>query len=268
MFYENLKKPYRDEPILYYCGIDENLKPGARSTPVIRDVYVIECCIRGAGTIIINGNEFPFEKNSCYILMPGDTVIQTSDVIESRKCIWCAIDGFLLKNVFEQTGISSQNPFAPSVAFEEILEELKKILSMRDDTDPGADFRRAGCIYNILGALLKQTNISNKNSWIQKAIGIMEARYHEDISIESIARETGLDRTYFSTLFKEKTGFSPHAYLTQLRIKKASTLLKINNSTISEIALSVGLDPQNFSRFFKKATSKTPKQYIKENALK
>jgi AraC-like DNA-binding protein len=268
MFYENLKKSYRDEPILYYCGIDENLKPGARSVPIIRDVYVIECCICGAGTIIINGNEFPFEKNSCYILMPGDTVIQTSDVIESRKCIWCAIDGFLLKNVFEQAGISSQNPFAPSEAFEEILEELKRILSMRDDTDPGVDFRRAGCIYNILGALLRSTKASNKNSVIQKAIGIMETRYHESISIEEIAKISGFDRAYFSTLFKEKTGLSPHAYLTQLRIKKASTLLILNNSTISEIALSVGLDPQNFSRFFKKETGKTPKQYIKENTLK
>lgn len=268
MLYENLKKDYRHEPILYYCGIDKNIKPGARYGPVIRDVYVIECCIWGAGTVIINGKEFPFKENSCFILMPGDTVIYTSDTVEPRRCIWCAIDGFLLKNVFQQIGISSETPFAPPKAFNEIVSQIKKIYEMHNDTDPGADFRRAGCIYNILGVLLKETNISNKNSWIQKAIGIMEARYHEDISIEDIARETGLDRTYFSTLFKEKTGFSPHTYLTQLRIKKASTLLVINNSTVSQIAVSVGLDPQNFSRSFKKATGKTPKQYIKENALK
>lgn len=269
MLYENLRKCYRDEPILYYCGIDENLKPGARYGPVIRDVYIIECCIWGAGTVIINGREFPFKANTCFVLMPGDTVIHTTDTVESRKCIWCAIDGFSLKNVFQQAGISSETPFAPSESFNEILLQIKKITEMRNDADPGTDFRRAGCIYNILGALLKETNVSNKNSWIQKAIGIMETRYHEDISIEDIARETGLDRTYFSTLFRKKTGFSPHSYLTQLRIKKASTLLTINNSTVSEIAVSVGLDPQNFSRFFKKATGKTPKQYIKEqNALK
>lgn len=265
MLYENLKKSYRDEPILYYCGVDQNLKPGARYGPVIRDIYIIECCIRGAGTVIINGNEFTFKENSCFILMPGDTVIHTADTIESRKSIWCAIDGFSLKNIFQQAGISSETPFAPPEAFNEILAEIKKIVAMRSDTDPGADLRRAGCIYNILGALLKETKISNKNSWIQKAIGIMETRYHEDITIEDIARETGLDRTYFSTLFKEKTGFTPHNYLTQLRIKKASTLLLTNNATVAEIALSVGLDPQNFSRFFKKETGKTPKQYIKEN---
>ncbi len=267
MFYENVKKGYRDEPILYYCGIDQNLKPGARSAPVIRDVYVIECCIRGAGTIIINGNEFPFEKNSCYILMPGDTVIQTSDVIESRKCIWCAIDGFILKDVFNQVGISSETPFAPIDAFNDIVSEIKKIYDMRLNSDPGADLRRAGSIYNILGALLKTAKASNKNSAVQKAIGIMETRYHENLSIEEIANISGFDRAYFSTLFKEKTGMSPHKYLTQLRVKKASTLLKLNSATVSEIAISVGLDPQNFSRFFKKETGKTPKQYIKENTL-
>ena len=268
MLYENFKKGYRDEPILYYCGIDEHLKPGARYGPVIRDVFIIECCTWGAGTVIINGKEFAFKENTCFILMPGDTVIHTTDTVEPRKGLWCAIDGFSLKNVFQQAGITSETPFAPPEAFNEIVTEIKKITDMRNDTDPGADFRRAGCIYNILGALLKQTNLSNKNSWIQKAIGIMETRYHEDITIEDIARDTGLDRTYFSTLFKEKTGFTPHAYLTQLRIKKASTLLLISNSTVAEIASSVGLDPQNFSRFFKKETGKTPKQYIKGNASK
>ena len=49
--------------------------------------------------------------------------------------------------------------------FDEILAEIKKIVAMRSATDPGADFRRAGCIYNILGALLKETKLSNKK-WI------------------------------------------------------------------------------------------------------
>ena len=266
MLYENFKKGYREEPILYYCGIDKNLKPGARYGPVIRDIYIVECCTYGAGTIIINGKEFPFTKNSCFILFPGDTVIHTTDTVDPRQGVWCAIDGFSLKSIFTQAGISSETPFAPPEAVSEITSEMNKIYSMRNDSDPGADLRRAGCIYNILGALLKPTKASNKNSIVQKAIGIMETRYHESISIEEIASLTGFDRAYFSTLFKEKTGLSPHAYLTQLRIKKASTLLKLNNATISEIALSVGLDPQNFARFFKKETGKTPKQYATENA--
>ncbi len=265
MLYENVRKGYREEPILYYCGKDKNLKPGARYGPVIRDVYIVECCTKGAGTVIINGKEFPFTKDSCFILFPGDTVIHTTDTVEPRQGVWCAIDGFSLKSIFTQAGISSETPFAPSEAVGEIAEEMNKIYSMRNDSDPGADLRRAGCIYNILGALLRSTRTSNKSSAVQKAIGIMETRYHESLSIEDIASLTGFERSYFSTLFKEKTGMSPHAYLTQLRIKKASTLLKLKGATVCEIATSVGLDPQNFARFFKKETGKTPKQYAMEN---
>ena len=42
MFYENVKKGYRDEPILYYCGIDENLKP-------VKKGDIGEICVRGTG---------------------------------------------------------------------------------------------------------------------------------------------------------------------------------------------------------------------------
>jgi AraC-like DNA-binding protein len=105
--------------------------------------------------------------------------------------------------------------------------------------------------------------VSDKNIWVKKAIGIMETNYHEDIKIEDIAFETGLDRSYFSTLFKAQTGKSPHAYLTSLRIKKACTLIEQQGFSISQAATSVGLDARNFSRLFKKETGKTPRAFLK-----
>lgn len=91
----------------------------------------------------------------------------------------------------------------------------------------------------------------------------METNYHTDITVESIAHETGLERCYFSTLFKAQTGKSPHEYLTSLRISKACTLMKQGSMSISSIARSVGLDCRNFSRLFKKETGFTPLEYAK-----
>ena len=187
-----------------------------------------------------------------------------TDTLDPRKGMWCAIDGFSLKSILQQAGITAKTPFIPPEAFEATLNELNILYSMRDCNDTGADLRRAGSVYNILGALLKSSGTSSKNAWIQKAIGIMEARYNEEISIEDIAKETGLERTYFSTLFKSTTGLSHNAFLTQLRIRKASALLKESSATVTEISTSVGLDPQNFSRFFKRATGMTPKEYAKK----
>ena len=265
MLYEHFIKEHREEPTVCYSGRDENLKPGVRFGPVIRDIYIVECCTGGFGSVIINGNEFPLKKGDCYFLFPGDTVTHTASETYPREGVWCAMDGLGIGTVLRKAGITSTCPFAPKEAFDEITNAVNRIVDMRDENDAGADLRRTSLIYSVLGALMKHTCVlSDKNIWVKRAVGIMETNYHENITVEDIARQTGLDRSYFSTLFKEQTGKTPHAYLTSLRIKKACTLMLQENLPISEAALSVGLDPRNFARLFKKETGKTPKKYLTE----
>lgn len=264
MLYEHFVKEHREEPSICHCGRDENLKPGVRFGPVIRDIYIVECCTDGFGSVIINGTEFPLQKGDCYFLFPGDTVTHTAAEVNPREGVWCAMDGLGIGAVLRKAGITSTSPFAPKEAFREITEAVSRVVDMREENDAGADLRRTSLIYSVLGALMKHTSVSSdKNIWVKKAVGIMETNYHESITIEDIAFEIGLDRSYFSTLFKAQTGMTPHAYLTSLRIKKACTLMGQQNISVSDAALSVGLDPRNFARLFKKETGKTPKEYLK-----
>ena len=266
MFYERYITEYREEPMVYYCDRDRDIPQGTRYGPVIRDIYIVECCTYGKGLLIINGKEFPVKAGDAFILMPEDTVIHTTDSEITREGYWCAIDGLMLGRLFSQMGITSESPFVPKEAFYTIVTQLENIWRMRNDTDPGADCRRTACIYTMLGELLRCSTVStDKNLWIQKAIGIMETRYHEPLSVQLVADEVGLDRSYFSTLFKSRTGRAPHEYLTSLRIKKACTLIRQRDVSVAEVAVSVGLDPQNFARLFKRETGKTPREYKKEN---
>ena len=89
----------------------------------------------------------------------------------------------------------------------------------------------------------------------------METNYHTDVSVSTLASEVGLERSYFSTLFKEEMGMSTYANLTKLRIKKAKSLIKEDCFSIGEIAFAVGLDPQNFARIFQRETGKSPREY-------
>lgn len=265
VLYEHFVKEHREEPSVCYCGRDKNLKPGVRFGPVIRDIYIVECCTGGFGSVIINGTEYPIQKGDCYFLFPGDTITHTASETYPREGVWCAMDGLGIGSVLRKAGVTSTSPFVTSEAFSEITDAVSRIVDMREENDAGADLRRTSLVYAVLGALMKHTSaLSDKNIWVKRAVGIMETNYHENITVEDIAMQTGLDRSYFSTLFKEQTGKTPHAYLTSLRIKKACTLMKQEDLSVSEAAQSVGLDPRNFARLFKKETGMTPKEYVKK----
>ena len=262
MIHERKSKRQDDDVRFCYGGWDRNLEPGIRYGPVIRDTYVIECCTGGFGSVIINGMEFPVKAGDCYILLPGDTVIHTADTVNPRSGVFCSVDGLRIGRYLAKAGITSQNPFAPKEAFAPICKLVEKLVRMKDDMDAGLKLRQMSCIYEILGELLRCTDASGeKSDLIQKALNMMETCYHEPLTVEIIAAEVGLERCYFSTQFKAQTGQSPYRYLTQLRIRKACTLIEHTGCSVGTAASAVGIPPENFSRLFKQWMQMTPAQY-------
>lgn len=254
----------QDEPMVVYCA-REQLKKGIRYGPVIREVFIIECNISGHGAVVINGRNFPFGPRSCYVLFPGDTVTHISDHADPRGGIYCAVYGLNLARHFKEAGITSETPFAPPEIFDEMRQWIEQMLEDLDKKDAGAPMRQASRIYGLLGTLLKSKTAVKREDWVKKAIGLMETNYPDPLNVASLAQEVGLERTYFSSLFKEKTGLSPYQYLTSLRIEKACLLLEDNSNSVAQVAELVGLDPRNFSRLFKKEIGKTPLEYKNRN---
>ena len=165
--------------------------------------------------------------------------------------------------ILAESGINANNPYIRDELFDDVVALVYKMLDMRKSVDRGTDFRRVACIYELLGVLSRNRPTLDSEYWIQKALGIFEAEYYKKISICDVANEVGFDRSYFSTIFKEKTGLTPHAYLTSLRVSKASVLLRESDYPIAQIAESVGLDSGNFARLFKRETGKSPLEFKK-----
>lgn len=97
---------------------------------------------------------------------------------------------------------------------------------------------------------------------IRSVIGIINSRYQENISLQSISNEVYLTPSYLSFLFKKETGTSLIKYITMVRMEKAKELLKSGNMKIFDIAAAVGY--QSYSYFniaFKSYAGKTPSQY-------
>ena len=250
------------EPILVGAYIDE-VVPGGRFGPYVHDTYVVECNTGGYGSFSINGKVYPVKPGDCYILFPGRVNVHTADNENPRRGVYCRMQGTRVGEILCAAGITDASPYAPPELFSEITALINKMIGMKNDTDGGVDLRRTACIYELLGTLMRGRAHVDIDLILERALGIFESEYHESLSIQTVAERVGFERSYFSVMFKEKTGVSPHAYLTSLRISRAETLLLDDRYSVSEIAEAVGLSAVNFARIFKRETGISPLGYKK-----
>lgn len=87
---------------------------------------------------------------------------------------------------------------------------------------------------------------------------------HQDINLESLAQELGTDRFRLTRRFKAAFGLAPHAYLIQLRIAKARTLLAQGISPISVASDLCFADQSHLGRWFRRVYRMTPSAYQKQ----
>jgi AraC-like DNA-binding protein len=85
-----------------------------------------------------------------------------------------------------------------------------------------------------------------------------------DLTVEMVARETGVSSDHITTLLRNRFGMKYTEYLNFLRIEQAKHLLEKSDLNIMQVALSVGYKSQNqLNRVFRQATGMAPLQYRK-----
>ncbi|MCL6604062.1 MAG: helix-turn-helix domain-containing protein [Paenibacillus sp.] len=113
---------------------------------------------------------------------------------------------------------------------------------------------------------LEQHRQSKEYQLVQAMIQYMQGNLQLNIGLQEIASHVNMGVSSVSTIFKEETGTTVYDYLTNLRIDKASELLKDSNLKIADIALQVGYQNENsFIRVFRKNKSITPGKF-RENS--
>lgn len=85
---------------------------------------------------------------------------------------------------------------------------------------------------------------------------------HETIRTQDLAAQVGLNRSYFSTLFKKETGQSVSAYILSKRIEAAQNMPRFSEYSYAEIAAILAFSSQShFIRVFRSQTGYTPKSF-------
>ena len=102
------------------------------------------------------------------------------------------------------------------------------------------------------------------SSVMDMAINYIEKNFYKKITLEEISSLLHYTPQYFSSKFKQETGYSFAEYLQKIRINKSCQLLQDTNMKVSEIAEAVGYsDIRYYEKIFRKYINRTPLQHRK-----
>lgn len=111
---------------------------------------------------------------------------------------------------------------------------------------------------------LKIRNYSNglSKARLQQVVEYIHEHLAQNLSITEMAQMLQISPYYFSRLFKQSTGLTPHQYLLKCRIDQAKQLLRTTNLAIAAVATQVGfVDQSHLSRHFKRQVGVVPSQF-------
>lgn len=261
----NKKYPY----LIFECGLYNDSITDLHK----HNFFEIGICKKGTGLFLI--------ENKIYSYKPGDIILidrnlyhraQSNDKDED---LWA----FCYINFEKWTGksISSNshivtNKFIDKELYSIINITINEFQNKNDYFENVID----GLIISIFHSIKRRMDNSNiinldlqlppkLDLRINKAITLMLKNEYFSYSIRKIAAECNLSTSHFRQLFKKQIGYSPKEYQTQIRIKKAMSLLLTNNDKMINIAYTCGFESlTSFNRQFKNQTGTTPLQWKEE----
>lgn len=253
-----------DQLYLCFCGY-ERCRKNFVCKPHMRECYLIHYVIKGCCLLDVEGEKYLARAGEAFVIPPG-RLVTYNDHGSDLSYYWFAFNGPEADVAFEEglqkehiVKVPKNNNMIP--LFTDCFRELAKERPNR--------YRIQGILYLLLSnltekslSLEEETENERKNHHIDKALRYIQHNYTKNLTVNKIADYLGLERTYFSKLFKRKTGASPIEYIKNCQLDKALELIVQTNYPFQEISRLVGIcDQYYFTKLVKQHTGVTPSEY-------
>lgn len=244
----------------HYSGLNpvqlgqEKCSPRHSYGPAVRTHWLLHYVVSGCGTFVKGGKTFSVNPGDTFVIAPFEETYYEADEKNPWHYIWLGFTGDL------PCELDMAIIHVPALG--DLFTDALQCGSM----NRGKSAFLAGKLWHIFACLLEENRA--EYDYVSQAIHCMKLEYADGITVTEIAHRLNLNRSYFSTIFKQRTGVSPQTYLTDLRIEKAADLMVKYGKSPSVAAISTGYsDLYNFSRIFKRHMGVSPRTYI-HNAIK
>jgi AraC-like DNA-binding protein len=256
----------------YYDRRNDNFKAHSHTC------FEILIIIRGKRNVRINGKEFLAKDGDIVVFFPGE-VHEEKTLSETISYLGLRFWDYDLKQLkvdfpdlppsFHIFNVSRQT---------ELMNVLNKIMAENKSGLPGADtlkgayfvefvvFLRRAFLDAMKGASEKNAGAKER---ISSAVELMKKTLDNPLNLSELAKSSFLSASYFSQVFKERTGKSPRQFIIKEKIEKAKKLLLETDKSIKQISDELGYEAEPyFFRQFKQKTGATPMDFRNSKKVK
>ncbi|MBQ5901064.1 MAG: AraC family transcriptional regulator [Clostridia bacterium] len=219
--------------------------------PAVRTYWLLHFVESGFGTYNIEGNTYTLKPGEVFVIPPYVETYYQADAQNPWRYTWV---GFTCNG---KLPLDLPHVIKCPAALE-IFERMKKC----DSIIGGKNAFLVARVWELFSLLLEKEQ--KEPDYIEIALGAIHSEYMSELNASTLAERLSLDRSYFTTLFKEKVGVSPGRYIFTHRMTTAASFM-LSGQSVTTAANSVGYnDIYNFSRMFKRHFGIPPREYIKK----
>ncbi len=224
--------------------------------------------LRGKGAYLFEGRPFPVQKDDFIIVNPNVSHTETSDRNIPLEYIILGVEGLnfsfrqnrehVIFNCKEDhvdfsflmnTLLSEMEEKKPN--YERICQNLLEVLIVR------LTRRRASLTFEAVPTVQSSQECLKLKQYI-------DANYNQNITLDTLAKISHLNKYYLVHTFTKRFGDSPMNYLCSVRIQASKELLASTNHSITEVAQCSGFSSQSyFAQCFQKHCGMTASAYRK-----
>lgn len=250
------------------CGIEQGIPGFGYKYEVLKN-SVIHYVTKGCGTFKFNNKVYNLKEGDIFILLKGIDVEYMASIDDPWEYYWIGFSGSKVGEYLNRTSIidsyvanCSGNSKIPNIIVN--MCEISKTYNPSNSDDIVLLKELYSLLYTLIKEFPKPFEYKDKelHTYIQDAIDFINSNYMNSITVHEIAEHVNLSRSYLYKMFIKNLKISPQKYLINLRMYKATLLLKNTKLPIGEVANKVGYaDSLLFSKTFSKYFSVSPLNY-------
>lgn len=197
------------------------------------------------GTVHIGRSTYHMLADHLYVINSEVVHIYETFLDEDNQIVTLLLPASWLRNAVADEQLPVWGPLdldLQSAVYQPLAKAVQTLVAgvITPSSARSAYLTSLGAEYQLVGQLLKHLTVNGQVTSdqlplpapLRQAVTELQENYAQPVSIANLAEQLNYSSVYFSRYFKDYMGISPKAYLGQIRLERATSLLMTSQDSI------------------------------------